>query len=65
MIALCWKIQKLVELLKIILEIPEFENGIDEIDGKLPYCLLGGACFPLTTWIMRPYPGNLSEAEFV
>lgn len=65
MIALCWKIQKLVELLKRILEIPESANGIDEIDGKLPYCLLGGESFPLTTWIMRPYPGNLSEAEFV
>ena len=29
----------------------------------LPYYLVGDEIFPLKTWLMRPYPGQLSEEE--
>ena len=29
----------------------------------LPYYFVGDEIFPLKTWIMRPYPGQLSEEE--
>ena len=29
----------------------------------LPYCFVGDEIFPLKTWLMRPYPGQLSEEE--
>ena len=31
----------------------------------LPYFLVGDEIFPLTTWLMRPYPGNLTEPQRV
>ena len=29
----------------------------------LPYYFVGNEIFPLKTWLMRPYPGQLSEEE--
>ena len=29
----------------------------------LPYFLVGGEIFPLQTWLMRPFPGKLSEEQ--
>ena len=31
----------------------------------LPYFLVGDEIFPSTTWLMRPYPGNLTEPQRV
>ena len=32
---------------------------------KLPYYLVGDEIFPLKSWLMRPYPGKLSEEQRV
>ena len=44
------------------LNIPE-PDVIEGIERKIPYFLLGDEIFPLNTWLMRPYPGHLPEAE--
>ena len=31
--------------------------------NPLPYYLVGDETIPLKTWLMRPYPGQLSEEE--
>ena len=46
------------------LDIPE-PSKVNGIDRELPYFLLGDEIFPLNSWLMRPYPGNLPEAEQV
>lgn len=42
---------------------PEHKRGYT--NGALPYYLVGGEIFPLKPWVMRPYPGNLTEEERV
>ena len=31
--------------------------------NKLPFYLVGDEIFPLKTWLLKPYPGNLTEAQ--
>ena len=45
------------------LGIPEPDDYIDAIDGKVSYYLLGDEIFLLITWFTRLDPDNLLEAE--
>ena len=44
------------------LNVPE-GSKIPGIDVELPYFLVRDEMFPLKTWLMRPYPGTLSETQ--
>ena len=44
------------------LDVPRAER-IEGIEEDVPYYLLGDEIFPLNTWLMKPFPGNLPEAE--
>ena len=44
------------------LDVPRAER-IEGIEEDMPYYLLGDEIFPLNTWLMKPFPGNLPEAE--
>ena len=33
--------------------------------GELPYYFVGDEIFPLKLWLMRPYPGQLSEKKII
>eukprot|EP00794_Sanderia_malayensis_P006728 gene6728-7486_t len=46
------------------LSIPPAEK-LPGCDVELPYYLVGDEIFPLKTWLMRPYPGKLSEEQRV
>jgi len=40
---------------------PESVNGCNY--DPLPYYIVGDEIFPLKTWLMRPYPGKLTEEQ--
>eukprot|EP00794_Sanderia_malayensis_P001689 gene1689-1882_t len=44
------------------LSIPPAEK-LPGCDTELPYYLVGDEIFPLKTWLMRPYPGKLTEEQ--
>lgn len=44
------------------LGVPSAEK-IEFVDEDMPYYLLGDEIFPLNTWLMKPFPGHLPEAE--
>ena len=44
------------------LDVPRAKR-IEGIEEDMPYYLLGDEIFPLNTWLMKPFPGNLPEAE--
>ena len=45
-----------------VLDIPRADK-IEGIKKDMPYYLLGDKIFPLNTWLMKPFPGDLPEAE--
>ena len=45
-----------------VLDIPRADK-IEGIKKDMPYYLLGDEIFPLNTWLMKPFPGDLPEAE--
>ncbi|XP_018304028.1 putative nuclease HARBI1, partial [Mycetomoellerius zeteki] len=40
------------------LNVPEAAPISDERETPLPYCIVGDEAFPLTTYLLRPYPGK-------
>ena len=55
------KIGELLETNRMKLPEPKTLDGCNY--DPLPYYLVGDEIFPLKTWLMRPYPGKLTEEQ--
>ena len=47
------------------MKIPELKTLYSCNYDPIPYYLVGDKIFPLKTWIMRPYPGKLSDEQHI
>lgn len=45
------------------LHVPEAAPISDERETPLPYCIVGDEAFPLTTYLLRPYPGKITPQK--
>ena len=54
-------------MMKVFVEEPSTTPKPEHLDGcyydPLPYFLVGDEIFPLKTWLVRPYPGKLTEEQ--
>ena len=45
------------------MNVPNAKSLLGYAEDNLPFFLVGDEIFPLKTWLMRPYPGNLSLGQ--
>ena len=45
------------------MNVPNAKSLLGYAEDNLPFFLVGDEIFPLKTWLMRPYPGNLSVGQ--
>ena len=45
------------------INVPNAKSLLGYAEDKLPFFLVGDEIFPPKTWLMRPYPGNLSLGQ--
>ena len=45
------------------MNLPSAEDLADFSRNPLNYFLVGGEIFPLKIWLLRPYPGNLTDSQ--
>ena len=45
------------------MNVPNAKSLLGYAEDNIPFFLVGDEIFPLKTWLMRPYPGNLSLGQ--